>query len=109
MDGRVPFSPALAAFGVPATVTRPEPGAQAVTTTGFWVTPLAETTPIGTDFQRREPRRVIVFPRDGAVPEIVRNTLVVAPEMQGQANRTWRVDGLELVEPDCVRAIVVPE
>ena len=106
-DLRVPLAHALAAFGVPATVTRPAPDNTPIVTTGFWVSPLDEARPFGTDFQRREPRRVFVLPR-ATVPTLPRGTTVLAPQMAGGAIVTWKVDGLtEAVDPDHWRAMLV--
>jgi hypothetical protein len=58
MDIRVPMAPIVAAFGLDIQVTRPAPDDTPVPTTGVWIPPpLEETRPVGTDFQRHEPRR----------------------------------------------------
>jgi len=96
----------LAAHGVSATVTRPAPDDTPVSTTGIWYTqPLDETRPFGTDFQRREPRRVMALPR-ADLSTLPRGTTIVAPETIGGTDKTWVVDGLERVEADTWRAIV---
>lgn len=96
----------LAAHGVTATVTRPAPDSTPVTTTGIWHTaPLEEQRPVGTDFQRRDPRRVLALPRS-ALATLPRGTTIVAPETIGGDDKTWTVDGLERVEGDTWRAIV---
>lgn len=105
-DRRVPLSSALAAFGLPATVTRPAPDDDPISTTGFWVSPLEETVPYGSDLPRRDPRRVFVLPR-ADVPTINRGTLIEAAEFEGDTVKTWRVDGLDRsVDPDHFRVIV---
>lgn len=100
----VPLDVALAAFGVPATVTPPS-GAP-IQTTGLWVSPLTEDVPSGHDLMRREPRRVFVLPRS-AVGVLPRGSQIVAVEYGGTVARTWQVDGIERMEADHVRAIVV--
>jgi hypothetical protein len=101
------FSLNLSAHGVDATVTRPAPDNTPIVTTGIWLQPLEESRPYGTDFQRREPRRVLVLPRAN-VPTLPRGSAVVAPETRGGTPITWRVDGFDrAVDPDYWRAIVV--
>lgn len=106
-DFRVPIAVALEAFGVPATVTRPAPNNDPIVTTGFWMSPLQELDPYGRDRKRRDPRRVFVLPRP-TVPSLDRGAVIVAAEVAGDTELTWRVDGLEqTVDPDHWRAIVV--
>lgn len=106
MDLRPSLDPALSAFGVSVVVTRPDYDDTPIATTGFWLSPLTDDQPVGTDFTRREPRRVLVVPR-AAVPTAPRGTLVTAPELEGGASRTWRVDGFQQVaDPDHFRLIV---
>jgi hypothetical protein len=106
-DLRVPLDSALEAFGVPATVTRPAPDDTPIVTTGFWVSPLEETRPYGTDFQRRDPRRVFVLSRT-TVPTLPRGTKVLAPEVLDGLVMTWRVDGLDgAVAQDHWRAVLI--
>lgn len=84
------------AFGVSITVTRP--GLAAIATTGIWlVTPLGEEQPYGTDLSKREPRRVMAIAR-ADVATMPRGTTVSAPELLGGTAKTWKVDGLELVD-----------
>lgn len=89
------------AFGVAATVTRPAPDNTPIVTRGIWVTTaLDETQPYGTDFKRRDPRRVFAVSK-AAVPTLPRGTTVVAPLPEGGADHTWRVDGYD---PEVVQA-----
>lgn len=104
-DYRVPMDPILDAFGVPATVTRPAPDATPVVTTGIWLQPLTETE-VGRDFQRREPRRVLVLARSAVAPPLPIGTLIVAPEVLNGTRYTWRVEGFDEVESDDWRVIV---
>ena len=95
-------------LGVVATVQRPAPDDTVISTRGIWITaPLEETRPYGTDFQRREPRRVFALPR-AAVPTLPRGSTIVAAEYPGGAIKVWRVDGLDPSNvPEQWRAIVV--
>lgn len=96
----------LSAHGVAATVTPPPPDDVPVSTTGIWATaPLQDEQPAGTDFRRREPRRVLALPKTD-LPILPRGTTIVAPEVMGGVDKTWRVDGLDRSEGDHWRAIV---
>jgi len=108
-DTRVPLNPAIEAFGLPATVTPPGVGQTPITTSGFWVSALAEEAPAGTELRRRDPRRVFVLPLSTAVPEQDRGALLAAAEYDGGVTKNWKVTGLgQVVEPDCQRLIVIP-
>jgi hypothetical protein len=96
-----------AAHGVNATVTRPAPDNAPIATKGIWrVAPLDERQPYGTDFHNRVPRRVFVLSRSD-VPTLPRGTVVVAPEVMGGADKTWKVDGLEPTEGDYFLAVML--
>lgn len=96
----------LAAHGVSATVTRPAPDDTPVETTGIWHTaPPEDAQPYGTDFRRREPRRILALPR-ADLPTMPRGTTISAPETIGGTAKTWTVDGLERVEADTWRVLV---
>ena len=104
----VSLDPMLAAFGVPATITRPSPDQTPVVTTGFFIRPLhEEQDPIGVNRRRLDPRRIFVTKRTTALATMPTNTLIVAAEHEDNP-RTWRVDGLEEVDADCWRVVVVP-
>jgi hypothetical protein len=92
-DIRVPMAAALAAFGLPITVTVPH--GTAVSTTGIWVNPLAEPMPYGADYARREPRKVLAIPRTAALDAVPRGSVIVAAESDGGPVVTWRADGLD--------------
>jgi hypothetical protein len=104
-DIRVPMSGALAAFGVPAVVT--PPGEEAIETTAIWLSPVAEDVPSGQDLQRREMRRVLALDR-AMVPTVSRGTIIVAAEKASDLTQTWRVDEVDLKDPDHVRVRVIP-
>lgn len=95
-------------LGVPATVTRPFPDETPVTTTAVWLPPPPEEAqPVGTDFRRREPRRLLALPRDAALPSMPRGTVISAPEDPDGAAQLWRVDELALTQYDQWRVLVV--
>lgn len=98
------------AHGVAATVTRPAPDNAPIATRGIWVTsPLEEPRAFGTDYARREPRRVFALAKS-AVPTLPRGTVIVAAETLGGATKTWRVDGFDPQEvQEQWRAILKPE
>ncbi len=106
MDARVPFSVAQAAFGVSATVTLPgeEPIADV---TVVWLPPVAVDVPSGLEVQRMEMRRMVSLPAD-VVPLVPVDTVIVAPERDGDADATWRVDGPVYKDTDHTRVYVLP-
>jgi hypothetical protein len=95
----------FSAHGVPATVTRPND--VALDTTAIWLPEPPEAQPYGTDFSRREPRRLLALRRDATFAQLPRGTLIVAPEQRGGTARTWQVDGYQRTEADHWRVIVV--
>lgn len=104
----------LGAHGVAATVTRPAPDDTAIVTRGLWITtPLDEPRAYGTDFQRREARRVLTLPRAmvgsiAGVPTMPRGTIVVAPDKQGDVTtRRYMVDEIDRTEADHWRVVLV--
>ncbi len=107
-DARVALDPILAAFGVPATVTRPAPDDTPIETTGIWITPLTLEVPTGGEFQAAERQYVMALPR-ADVPTVPRGTIVDAPETLGQADARWRADGVERAEYDHHRVRLVPD
>lgn len=95
---------AMSFQGVDATVT--VPNGDPVETRAIWTQPVSELMPVGHDFQRREPRRVLALARS-AVPQLPRGTLIVAAEYEGATPRSWKVDAIERMDADQVRAIVL--
>jgi hypothetical protein len=91
-------------FGVDATVTLA--GADPIATTGVWAQPSTADMPVGGEFQRREPRRVLVF-RVADVGTLPRGTTILAPEYGSAVERTWRVDGIDGQTAEVIRALVV--
>ena len=96
----------LLPLSVSATVTLPN--AAPIEITAVWLVPTTEETPAGTGLQRNQVRRVMAISR-ADVPEITRKTQVEAPEMEGGTELRWRVDGVELVEADHHRVILIPD
>ena len=108
LDLRPDFSSAQTAFGVPATVTRPEPDDTPIETTVIWVPPIPTDFPPGFDAQRQEPQRILALPLVD-VPTAPRGTLIEAPDvLNGEAQR-WLVDGFDRYEFDAMRVVVVPD
>lgn len=83
----------LSAHGVAVTVT--PPAGASVSTTGIWHAPQAEAQPFGTDFRRRDPRRVMELPRTSTLEDVPRGSIVHAADRDGGLVKTWRADGLE--------------
>lgn len=108
-DFRVPLDPILEAFGVPVTVIRPAPDQTPITTTGVWLSPRFDEERVGSDFTKREPRRVMALPRSDIPPPLPRQTLILASEVSGGTIRTWRVDGFDEVQSDEWRPILMPQ
>lgn len=94
------------AHGVAATVT-PVGGAPIITT-GIWLDSLFEDPPLGKDYNRREPRRVLALRRD-VISDLPRGSLIVAPETIGGTVRNWHVDSIEATRSDHIRAVVIPQ
>lgn len=77
-----------------------------ITTTGIWIAPVTDGAPVGGTFSRQEPRRILAL-RRSAVPSCPKGTLIVAPPQDGDEDMGWKVDGVDRVEPDHIRVIVV--
>jgi hypothetical protein len=97
----------FAAHAVPATVTRPAPDDDPIETRVLWVTPVTEEAPFaGGRFARREPRRIAALRRD-QVATVPVGTAIVAPEKDGDDDMGWRVEGIDRIEADHYRVVVV--
>ncbi len=92
-------------YGVAVTVT--PPGGPTVAAKGVWTMPVAEDMPIGRDFQRREPRRVLALRVSEVGSSVPRGTVIVGAE-HGAASRDWKVDGLESQDAELIRVVLVP-
>ena len=91
---------------VPVAVTIPE--GWSIATFGIWMTPLTEELPSAAAFQRSNPKRILALRRD-VIPNVPRGTRIVGPEKSGDADKVWRVDGVETIEADHHRVVVVLE
>ena len=111
MDLRPSMSPFLEAFAVEATVTIS--GGAPVETEVIWLPPerrvaTDEVFEFGNELRRRDPeRKVMSIPRSD-VPAAPVGTEIEAPEIEGGAAQTWRVEGHERALADEHRVIVVP-
>jgi len=103
-DIRPPFAIFQPTLGVDAVVT--VPGGSPVAAVVIWVAPVPQDMPLGEDFSREDPRRVLAIAR-ADVPLVPTGTVIEAPESAGGETLTWRVDGIERVEYDHVRAMVL--
>lgn len=104
-DLRVPFDICQDAFGVPGSVTRPAPDDDPIDTVLVWSAPAPIDTPAQADYTRRAARRIIGISLDD-VPTVPTETIIVAPEALGGDIQTWKVDAIDRLEFDHVRAIV---
>lgn len=102
-DLRPPFVAVLDAFGVAATVTIPD--GDPVETTILWQPPITEEYPTGSEYRRATPRRRMAIPLSD-VPTVPRGTVILAPEVSGEAAAEWSVDETERVDSDHHRVIV---
>lgn len=95
------------AHGIDITVSRTGIDETPLATRGIWVTPITDDVPVGNEFQRREPIKVLAISSTiGGVP---RGSIVMAPELSGGTIRRWRVDGVERQEVDHGRFVVLPD
>jgi hypothetical protein len=95
-----------AVHGVGATITRPAPDNTPIAATVIWVVePVGDSQPYGADFRKVEPRRTLMVPK-ADVPTMPRGTVIVAPEVDGESNKTWQFDGFERALADQWRIFV---
>jgi hypothetical protein len=93
-------------MGVPATVTRAVPHDTPIETVLIWVDRSTPESPDGARVPRRDVRRIAVLnPLD--VDTIPTGTRVAAPELQGGVVRQWKVDGIDRVDADQVRVVLI--
>lgn len=104
-DLRPSLTPALAAFGLAATVT--PPGGSPVATTVIWLPPVAVDTP-GVLQPTNTPQPVLALPR-ADVPTVARGTLIDAPETVGGTSKTWIVEAILGQTSDETRVLVIPD
>lgn len=103
---RLALDASMFAHGVDATVTVPS-GAPIVTRC-TWLLSLEESQPVGRDFNRSDPRRLMALPLSLALPTVPRGSVVVAALPGTTTARTWRVENIDRVEAEQVRVIVAP-
>lgn len=97
---------AMFAHGVDATVT--VPAGAPVSTRVIWLNAVDEAMPVGRDFQRRDPRRVLSVALTGELPDVPRGTEVVAPLPGSSVARTWKVENIDRKEAEQIRVVVAP-
>jgi hypothetical protein len=97
---------ANATHGVDATVT--VLSGSPVVTRGIWLQHPDEVMPVGRDFQRRDPRRLLQLPLTTELPDIPRGSTIVAAPRGTTVARTWRVENVDSTDADQVRVIVAP-
>lgn len=94
-------------YGVTATVTRPSPLDTPVSCTVILrVEQIDERRPFGSDFQKREARRVMSFRKEDFATQLPRGTSVVAPERKGGTDKTWVVETIERIDAYCWHMVV---
>lgn len=98
------FSVNQSVHGVPATVT-PFGGSPVSTQLIWMVEPATDGQPYGTDIRRSDPRRLAAISK-ADVPTLARGTVIAAPEVEGEADKTWVVDGFDRALADQWRVFV---
>jgi hypothetical protein len=107
-DVRPSLAPALATFGLPATVT--VPGEAPVATMAIWLPPLPVEIS-GVLVQTDHPQRALALPRAGLAsiePERLRGTVIALSEYEGAPGSSWMVEARIGVDVDEVRVVVIP-
>jgi hypothetical protein len=94
-------------LGLPVLVTRPHDAD--IETTGIWLTATTDGMPGAGEFRRQEVRRVMAIRRVSEIESVPRGSVVTAREYDCGPEQRWIVDGVERVEQDHVRVILVPE
>jgi hypothetical protein len=92
--------------GVAAQVTRPAPDDTVIATTVIWLTAGSEQLPNGSGFGRVGPTHLMAVRLD-AVPTVPIGTVIMAAPAGGTVAVGWKVDGIDAVFADHVRAFVV--
>ena len=107
-DVRPSLAPALATFGLPATVT--VPGEEPAATTAIWLPPMPVEI-AGVFVQTDHPQRALALPRAGLAstePERLRGTVIELAEYEGAPPSSWMVEARIAVDVDEVRVVVIP-
>jgi hypothetical protein len=106
-DLRPSITSALAAFGLPATVTIP--GEEPVVTTAIWLSPVSVDTP-GVLQPTNTPQPSLAIPRAGLkAGPVPRGTLIEAAEYTGGPVLPWIVEAILGMTADEVRVVVIPD
>ena len=103
-DLRPDIGPALAAFGLPATVTLP--GEAPITTTAIWLAPVPVET-AGVLTHTDWPQAVLALAR-ADVPDVPRGTEIEVAEIDGGSILSWTVEAVLGEMADEVRVLVIP-
>lgn len=104
MDIRVPFSEIQDAFGVLATVVRPD---RHITTAVVWMPPTQDLAPSGGDFRGASTIRILAVSKTevDALPD---GTEISCPEVPDGPMGVWIVDGQFKSDDDHWRVMVIP-
>lgn len=98
----------FSAHGLAITVAVPDVDETPIETTGIWLTPVTDDVPTGAEFRRRDVRRVMALSKSD-VDSVPRGTIIMAPESSGGTTQRWRVDGIDRVEAEHLRVVLVPD
>jgi hypothetical protein len=104
MDTRVPFSDIQDAFGVPATVVRPE---SHITTVVVWHPPTQDLAPATGEFRGAATVRILAVSK-ADVDALPDGTEISCPEVPEGPVRNWIVDGQFKSDDDHWRVMVLP-
>lgn len=95
----------LAPLSVSVTTVTPPSGPAVSSIRGIWLDPETEPVPPG-ELSQTNPKRIIVLSL-ADVPSVPRGTTIVCPEKDGDADKTWRVEGIPTIKADHYRVSVV--
>lgn len=110
-DLRPDLGPALAAFGLPATIHLP--GENPVATTAVWLAPVLVGTE-GVLVQTSTSQAVLLLPGtdcprdDHDLPTVPRGTVIRVAARAGGTVRSWMVESIASQLPDEIRVVVIP-
>ena len=100
----------FSAFGLAVSVNRALIDIEPIETTGIWLTPTTDDLPVGGDFRRRDVRYVMAL-KSTDIDSVPRGTFVMAPAPEDTSGpiRRWRIDGIDRVEGEHVRVVLVKD
>jgi hypothetical protein len=111
-DVRPSLAPALATFGLLATVTLP--GEAPVATTAIWLPPVSVET-VGVVVATDRPQRVLSLPRAGLpflptddLSRALRGTTIEVADVYAGPVRVWTVEAVAAEAVDEIRVSVIP-